>query len=96
MYDLKCELFEYSSEYIKTGISLVDRLYSNYSSVINSHGLLTEDGFEITDQNGYTIYLESFNIKDQDPFSDNEFIQSQSNIILDFTEVDPFSEGGRY
>ena len=35
----------------------------------------------------------SFNIKTQDPISDDLQLQTEGNDILDFSEIDPFSEG---
>lgn len=96
MYDLKCELFEYSNEILNTGIDVIDRLQDNYSTSVNNFALLTENGLEIADQDGYTISREEFDLEEQDVLSDNDDIQLESNNILDFTEADPFSEGGIY
>lgn len=96
MYDLKCELFEYSNEVMNTGIPNIDALQTNYSTSYNTYGLLTEDGLEITDESRFTITREEYGIDNQDVLSDNVIIQSESDEILDFTEADPFSEGGVY
>lgn len=96
MYDLKCELFEYSNEVMNTGIPNIDALQTNYSTSYNTYGILTEDGLEITDESRFTITREEYGIDNQDVLSDNVIIQSESDEILDFTEADPFSEGGVY
>jgi hypothetical protein len=79
VYDLKCELFEYSNEFFKTGIPEVDRLMENYSLNLDADGVLTEDDLLITDEDGYPLIQQ-----DYDTVGDS---------IIDFTERDPFSEG---
>jgi len=96
MYDLKCELFEYSNEVLNTGFEIIDRLQTRYSTSYNNYGLLTEDGLEITDEERYTITREEYDLEVQDVLSDNQDIQIESDSILDFSESDPFSEGGRF
>ena len=97
MYDLKCELFEYSNEILNTGISLVDDLQQNYSTSLNLYSILTENGlYQIKSEENYSLILESFNLETQDVLSDNNDIQLESDNMLDFTEADPFSEGGRF
>lgn len=96
MYDLKCELFEYSDEVLNTGIADIDDIMYNYSTSLNIFAVLTEDGFELTDEDGYTVVNEGFDLEEQDVLSDNQDIETEADAILDFTEADPFSEGGTY
>ena len=99
MYDLVCELFEYSGERLNTGIAEIDMMQVNYSTDMSIYNILTEDGLVITDQDGFDIIQEQYSLTQQTEngaFSDNDFIQTQSDSFLDFTDIDPFSEGGRY
>lgn len=96
MYDLKCELFEYSNEIINTGFDNIDALQQRYSTSFNTFAILTEDQLELTDQDGFTLTLESFDLESQDVLSDNQDIETEADAIIDFSEVDPFSEGGNY
>ena len=96
MYDLKCELFEYSNEVMNTGFDLIDNLQNNFSTSFNNFALLTENGLEITDEERYTITREEFDLDTQDTLADNDDIEVEADGILDFTEADPFSEGGRF
>ena len=98
MWDLQCELFEYSNERFNTGITEIDDLQKNYSLDMVNFAILTEDGYRITDEDGYPIIQESYNLDTQagDPFSDNDEIQTESDTFVDFSERDPFSEGGRF
>jgi hypothetical protein len=60
--------------------------------------ILTQDGYRITDEDGYPIIQESYNLDTQagDPFADNDEIQTESDTFVDFSEKDPFSEGGTF
>lgn len=55
MYDLVCEMFEYSSEKLNTGIEAIDSIEKDLSLNASDYSLLTQDGFIITDQDGYPL-----------------------------------------
>lgn len=94
-YDLTCELFEYSGEKFKTGIPYVDNLQPAYSPGFAAQAILTEgqNPYIILDEDGYPIPNESFDLETVDPNSDNEELETEGDSIIDFTEIDPFSEG---
>lgn len=71
VYDLKCELFEYSNERFETGVEDVDQHYANFK---------TDDIENLED------------MFDVDPIAKNIFYEEKGNDIIDFTEIDPFSE----
>jgi hypothetical protein len=96
MYDLKCELFEYSNEIMNTGFEAIDDLENNYSDAMNTFAILTENKLEITMEDGFSLVREEFNLEVQDVLSDNYDIETEADAFLDFTEADPFSEGGTY
>tara|TARA_Y100000385_G_C12987165_1_gene591163 strand:- start:431 stop:1093 length:663 start_codon:yes stop_codon:yes gene_type:complete len=75
MYDLRCEMFEYSQETFSTGVSEIDTLFA---------------GFETTSNTSIEF------IETQDSFADNSTIETAADSIIDFSEADPFSEGGRF
>lgn len=93
MYDLRCELFEYNNEYFNTGIAEVDAIADNYSMATDIFGLMTESGLFITDEDGHPLLLESYDMNENDPLADNDQIETIADGIIDFTELDPFSEG---
>jgi hypothetical protein len=71
VYDIKCELFEYSNERFETGVDEVDTHYVDFKTTeINN----LEDMFAA------------------DPIAKNIFYEEKGNDIIDFTEIDPFSE----
>ena len=71
VYDLKCELFEYSNERFETGVTDIDTAFAKYE----------------TDK---TESLEE--IYDIDITAKNIFYEEKGNDIIDFSEIDPFSE----
>jgi Virus neck protein len=101
-YDLKCELFEYSNEDLATGIPDIDELQVKYSTDIFDYAMLSEDGLMIADNNGYILVGEGYNvgggIPAGDESADNEEIQDEQNAddVLNWSELDPFSQGGQY
>lgn len=95
MYDLVCEIFEYSSERLRTGIKIIDDIEIKNSLVMENYGFLTNDSFVIVDNDGYQIIQSGYNFETQsgDSFEDNTEFQLEGENILDWTQIDPFSEG---
>lgn len=71
VFDLRCELYEYSGERFQTGVPLVDDAFESYETT-------SIDNLE--------------DLGDTDPIARNLFYENESNDIIDFSEVDPFSE----
>ena len=95
-YDLRCELFEYSSEQINTGDSNIDAIEDNFTLDTLQYQFTLEDGSgTINDETGYSL-LQEFDIQDSDASADNSFYQLETDSIIDFSEVNPFSEVDRY
>ena len=94
-YDLTCEVFEYSSERLNTGIPQVDNIERDYSLATTSYALKTNDSLVITDNAGYPILQSGFDFSTQagDSYEDNTEIQAEAEGFIDFSESDPFSEG---
>ena len=92
-YDLVCELFEYNNETLNTGIPHVDELQRNITFNMSDFSILLEGGLVLADEDGFDLVQERFDIEIQDPISNNTDLQTEADLILDFTEFDPFSEG---
>jgi hypothetical protein len=71
VYDLKCDLFEYSNERFETGREDIDSYFDD---------IKTEGISDLRD------------LKRADPIARNEFFEDEGNDIIDFSEIDPFSE----
>ena len=99
MYDLKCELFEYNSEYFETGDLEIDSVYeNNFLGKPVQDTIVTDDRYEntITTEAGDVVVTEGDTLEIIDTAADNETIQSEADNFLDFSEANPFSEGGRF
>ena len=99
VYKLQCELWQYSSENIDTGVAEIDSLEATRSMSISDYQLLLEDNNKLVlDGNDYTAsdsgYLlwEGWNINTQDTSADNLDFNTEALDILDFTEINPFGE----
>lgn len=96
-YDLVCELFEYSSEEFSTGIADIDELFVgtvasgiNYSIALSNFAIQTEDSnpYNLLAEDGYMLVDEQYATA-----GDNEEIESEADEFIDFSTLDPFSEG---
>ena len=92
-YDLVCELFEFSNEQFNTGLDFVDNVYTSLSTDLSDYNILFEDGTFMLTEDGFEMILDDFYLEEIDPLSDNLQFQQEGDAILDFTEIDPFSEG---
>lgn len=91
--DLRCQLFEYSNEQFTTGINEIDAIATDFSIAIDTDQLVLEDGSILVDEDGYTLLLDGGTATDTKVVSDNDILQTAGDSIIDFTELDPFSEG---
>jgi len=92
-YELVCELFEYSGERMNTGIPEIDRLQKTLDINQYSWAIKDLDGGILLDEDRSMLVLEGASINSIIPGSDNDEIQAESDLFVDFSEVDPFSEG---
>lgn len=95
-FDLTCELFEYSNEKFVTGWSDIDNLYDNFKLDIVSYSINYETSNNVTDallyEDGYQLITEGATVGNN-VIEDISEIQNEASEFLDFTEMDPFSEG---
>jgi len=91
-YDLKLEVWEYSSEALNTGIPDIDNIQVKFTMDSQDWQLLTNDEFFIADNNGYALVQGQFDFSAQNAIQDNDEIEKEANVIVDFSESNPFSE----
>jgi len=91
---LGCRLFEYSHEVIDTGVREIDIIEDIYSTnLINLYDFLLEDGSgELVLETGDNVTQEAYSLESIDKSSVNEWIQRESDKIIDFTFSNPFGE----
>lgn len=94
-YDLVCELWEYSNEILNTGIDDIDKFQKDYSFDTSVYSIKTQNDYVLKDESGYDLVLEEYNFSTQvnDVLEDNVEIEEEADGIIDFSEMDPFSEG---
>lgn len=97
-YDLYCELYEYSQEEFDTGIPEIDIIQERESTNLYDWAIQDSDGKAILDSAGNPILTSTYGNEDDTintptDQQDNEEIQDAADLILDFTETDPFSDG---
>ena len=94
VFRLVCELFEYSSEDLDTGITLIDGIETTYSQDMLEYQLQLEDGGLWLKEDSGSIINEGYQIKsepiDNADFDNLNFLEG----ILDFSEKNPFGEIG--
>lgn len=94
VFRLECELFQYSSERIDTGISSIDDIEENYTLDVSDYQFLMEDGeallLEYNSESPLT--LESYVSTNNDPLAQNSDFDVDIEDILDFSERNPFGE----
>lgn len=95
-YRLVCELFEYSSEVIDTGITQLDNIYEeeNLDMLVHQFELESGDLFLLEDSS--SLILETYSEDTSTGRTDNaDFTEfNELEDILDFSEVNPFGEIG--
>jgi hypothetical protein len=92
-YDVKCEMFEYAGERFNTGVRVIDKAMEELSPSMNIESIHTESGLELLAEDGYTLLHESWDINTGYTAADNDIIETEADNFLNFTEIDPFSEG---
>ena len=95
-YDVRCELFEYSSERIDTGNTEIDLIESTYSLDTLIYQFTLEDGSGVAQLEDGGTLLQEYTIETTDASANNEFFQSNADNILDFSEMNPFGDTDRY
>lgn len=92
-FRLTCELFEYSSEEIETGLLEIDQIQDDNTLDQKLFEMLKEDGDRLLLESGGSIIKEDFAIKPAVAGDNTDFVDIETaSDILDFSEVNPFGE----
>lgn len=95
IWQLNCELFQYSGEVFSTGLPFIDSLTSGYDLNILGTGLVNEDGTGSSiayEEDGLPILFEDFVDNLSSTLAEeNDYYQVEGQKVIDFTEIDPFS-----
>lgn len=96
VWQVTCELFEYSNEVINTGVPAIDNLQLTMSTDILDHVILTEDGKYLTDENDNKIAMESYVLDNILNTGTNDDFEKEADKFIDFSVHDPFSTGNTH
>lgn len=91
-WEMTCEVFEYSGESFNTGIPEIDALEKQNSQNILDWTIDTEISDPIVTEDSDYIILENSAIGNV-VADDSDKIQAESDQFIDFSSMDPFSEG---
>lgn len=89
IYDLDCEVFEYSSEVFDTKDTVIDSLANSLSSDILFNELVMEDGFKLIDEDDSSIIHEDVNIEDSNVTANNSLFRTEAANIIDWSQISP-------
>jgi hypothetical protein len=92
-WEVTCELFEYSGETMNTGIPEIDILQTKFDINQYSWTIQTELGEYIVTEDSDLIVLENSSPNDLITAAENDDIQTESDQFVNFSAIDPFSEG---
>ena len=101
-FDLTCEMYEYNNEIFNTGVTVIDDLYKYRMNHEVQERLLpdaaagTDDGDFIVDDDGSIIGFTNNDPETNDPMAINSEVEWEGRKTINWSETDPFSEGGRY
>lgn len=95
MYDMTCEVWEYSNEKFSTGVAVIDEIEAQYSINEQNYAILADRNVTLQDENGYDLVQDQFDYdeQNQDVYADNDEFDLESDGLIDWTEKDPFSMG---
>jgi hypothetical protein len=97
VFKLTCELFEYSSEDMDTGIADIDAIETKYSQDMLEYQFKLEDGGLLLKENNGSLITEAYQTTVSEPIDNADFDNLVTlEGILDFSESNPFGEIGGY
>lgn len=91
-WEMTCELFEYSNEIMNTGIPEIDSLMKKFDINSIDWVIKAEDNAYILTEDGDYLILEGATTDDKVPTDDAYEIQKESDLFVDWSILDPFSE----
>ncbi len=93
VWQMQCELFEYSDEIMATGIPNIDTLQTQFDLNVVDWAIRTEDGFPILDESYNYICIDGSAVGQKAELDESVKLQEEANEIIDFSVLDPFSSG---
>ncbi len=93
VWNLTCELYEYSAQTFDTDVEEIDDLNDSSENMF-SWAILTEDGRAILTESGDVLVVDDYDPPSIVPLDDSQQIQTESDNFLVLNEVNPYSANG--
>jgi hypothetical protein len=93
VWKMECELFEYSSEIMNTGIPQIDSLQTQFDLNVIDWAIRTEEGYPILDENYNYICIDGSAVGQKYEADISDELEEKAQDIIDFSVIDPFSSG---
>lgn len=90
VFDLTCEVFEYSTEIFETGIPEIDEIMAKYSMDETPHRLQDELGDYLFNPDGTHTLDDAFDLDAIDPGFDNDVTREEAVALTNIILTDPF------
>lgn len=90
LFDLTCEVFEYSMEHFNTGIPAIDAIQTEYSIDQIPHIIRDIDGDPTYNPDGSYALDAAFDMETIDPGWDNEVTQEEAKTLVNINIKDPY------
>jgi hypothetical protein len=91
-YRMSCQVFEFSSENINTGIEEIDSITAGKTQDTFGWQLIMESGDYVLDYTGSNIILHESGTTNVDPLDQTNDIEAQAAGFVDFSAFNPFGE----
>ena len=92
-WKMTLELFEYADEVFNTGIPEIDAIQLRESTNVLDYTIRDEANNYIMDESNNFVVMEQYNLNTITGTGTNQVFQAESDGFVDFSAVDPFSEG---
>jgi len=91
-YRMSCQVFEFSSETIDTGLEEIDSITDGLTQDIFDGQLIIESGDFVLSNTGDSIILQESGTANVDPLDQTNEFEAQAAGFVDFTAFNPFGE----
>lgn len=92
-WKMTCQLFEYSNEIFNTGIPDIDIIQNLFDMNIYDWAILDQNGNFLINENGDFLQIQGAATAQLVAADDDQEIHNEANTVIDWTIIDPFSEG---
>lgn len=93
VYDLECEMFEYSNEDFRTPETDINDLLNGLSTDIRDTSVLMEENTHLMMESSGRLILEEYDINEGVVVANNSVFHNQAEDVVDFSEKSPLVRG---